>query len=174
MQFKSPTGRALYRSQFDVFRKTIAKQGVAGLYQGVESQLLKGFFSEGVKLLVKDRCVSADCSSVGAVRMTVLTYRRTTRTVSSFSSSSRTDYSFGRARFRHRHLSPFRLPLRPLYLSSRVLSVASLDPLFVRTCVRRRSSCLRRSDRRVAPPPPLLFVQLSLTRSRLTVHSSRH
>ncbi|KAK4332402.1 Peroxisomal adenine nucleotide transporter 1 [Rhodotorula toruloides] len=55
MQFKSPTGRALYRSQFDVFRKTIAKQGVAGLYQGVESQLLKGFFSEGVKLLVKDR-----------------------------------------------------------------------------------------------------------------------
>jgi hypothetical protein len=55
MQFKSPTGRALYRSQFDVFRKTIARQGIAGLYQGVESQLLKGFFSEGVKLLVKDR-----------------------------------------------------------------------------------------------------------------------
>ncbi|GAA6047324.1 hypothetical protein JCM3770_001887 [Rhodotorula araucariae] len=55
LQFKSPTGRALYTSQLDVFRKTVAKQGLAGLYQGVESQLLKGFFSEGVKLLVKDR-----------------------------------------------------------------------------------------------------------------------
>ncbi|BGP36758.1 hypothetical protein JCM10450v2_000650 [Rhodotorula kratochvilovae] len=55
LQFKSPTGRALYTSQLDVFRKTVAKQGFAGLYQGVESQLLKGFFSEGVKLLVKDR-----------------------------------------------------------------------------------------------------------------------
>ncbi|KPV78430.1 uncharacterized protein RHOBADRAFT_40977 [Rhodotorula graminis WP1] len=55
LQFKSPTGRALYRSQVDVFRKTVRKQGLKGLYQGVESQLLKGFLSEGVKLVVKDR-----------------------------------------------------------------------------------------------------------------------
>ncbi|GAA5994927.1 uncharacterized protein JCM10292_004435 [Rhodotorula paludigena] len=55
LQFKSPTGRALYSSQFDVFRRIMRKEGLAGLYQGVESQLLKGFFSEGVKLLVKDR-----------------------------------------------------------------------------------------------------------------------
>ncbi|BGP52940.1 hypothetical protein JCM8202_004021 [Rhodotorula sphaerocarpa] len=55
LQFKSPTGRALYKSQFDVFRKTIARQGIAGLYQGVESKIALGFFSEGVKLLFKDR-----------------------------------------------------------------------------------------------------------------------
>ncbi|TNY18992.1 mitochondrial carrier domain-containing protein [Rhodotorula diobovata] len=55
LQFKSPTGRALYRSQLDVFRRTLKKQGIKGLYQGCESQLLKGFLSEGVKLVVKDR-----------------------------------------------------------------------------------------------------------------------
>ena len=41
-----------------MFRKTVRKQGLKGLYQGCESQLLKGFLSEGVKLVVKDRCVS--------------------------------------------------------------------------------------------------------------------
>ncbi|CEQ38932.1 SPOSA6832_00403 [Sporobolomyces salmonicolor] len=42
LQFKSPTGRALYSSPIDVFRKAYAKQGISGLYSGVESQLLKG------------------------------------------------------------------------------------------------------------------------------------
>ncbi|GAA6001831.1 hypothetical protein JCM10207_002340 [Rhodosporidiobolus poonsookiae] len=55
LQFRSPTGRRLYTSQLDVFRKTLAKHGLSGLYAGVESQLLKGFLSEGLKLLVKDR-----------------------------------------------------------------------------------------------------------------------
>lgn len=55
LQFKAPTGRALYRNLFDVFRKSVARNGLAGLYQGVESKILLGFFSEGVKLLFKDR-----------------------------------------------------------------------------------------------------------------------
>ncbi|GAA5866745.1 hypothetical protein JCM3774_001979 [Rhodotorula dairenensis] len=55
LQFKAPTGRALYRNLFDVFRKSVARNGIAGLYQGVESKILLGFFSEGVKLLFKDR-----------------------------------------------------------------------------------------------------------------------
>ncbi|GAA5949084.1 hypothetical protein JCM21900_004853 [Sporobolomyces salmonicolor] len=55
LQFKSPTGRALYSSPIDVFRKAYAKQGISGLYSGVESQLLKGFLSEGAKMTIKDR-----------------------------------------------------------------------------------------------------------------------
>ncbi|GAA5887723.1 hypothetical protein JCM5296_004470 [Sporobolomyces johnsonii] len=55
LQFKSPTGRALYSSPIDVLRKAYAKQGISGLYSGVESQLLKGFLSEGAKLTIKDR-----------------------------------------------------------------------------------------------------------------------
>ncbi|GAA5887512.1 hypothetical protein JCM6882_001436 [Rhodosporidiobolus microsporus] len=55
LQFRSPTGRRLYRSQLDVFRKTLKQGGIAGLYSGLESQLIKGFLSEGIKLLIKDR-----------------------------------------------------------------------------------------------------------------------
>ncbi|GAA5994102.1 hypothetical protein JCM5350_008094 [Sporobolomyces pararoseus] len=55
LQFKSPTGRALYNSPFDVFRRAYARQGFAGLYAGVEGQLLKGFVNEGLKLLIKER-----------------------------------------------------------------------------------------------------------------------
>ncbi|KAG0664236.1 hypothetical protein C6P46_001700 [Rhodotorula mucilaginosa] len=55
LQFKAPTGRAMYRNLLDVFRKSFKRNGVAGLYQGVESKILLGFFSEGVKLLFKDR-----------------------------------------------------------------------------------------------------------------------
>lgn len=55
LQFKSPTGRALYASPIDVFRRAYAKQGFAGLYAGVEGQLLKGFVNEGLKLLIKER-----------------------------------------------------------------------------------------------------------------------
>ncbi|GAA5922983.1 uncharacterized protein JCM15063_003489 [Sporobolomyces koalae] len=55
LQFKSPTGRALYSSPFDVFRRAYSKQGLVGLYAGVEGQLLKGFVNEGLKLLIKER-----------------------------------------------------------------------------------------------------------------------
>ncbi|GAA5980271.1 hypothetical protein JCM11641_005525 [Rhodosporidiobolus odoratus] len=55
LQFRSPTGKALYSSQFDVFRKTMSKYGWRGLYAGIEAQLLKGFFSNGLQLLLKDR-----------------------------------------------------------------------------------------------------------------------
>ncbi|GAA5870324.1 hypothetical protein JCM16303_001964 [Sporobolomyces ruberrimus] len=55
LQFKSPTGRALYASPFDVFRRAYSKQGFAGLYAGVEGQLLKGFVNEGLKMLIKER-----------------------------------------------------------------------------------------------------------------------
>ncbi|GAA5908315.1 uncharacterized protein JCM6883_004344 [Sporobolomyces salmoneus] len=55
LQFKSPTGRALYASPFDVFRRAYKRHGFAGLYAGVEGQLLKGFVNEGLKLLIKER-----------------------------------------------------------------------------------------------------------------------
>ncbi|GAA6032750.1 hypothetical protein JCM8097_000773 [Rhodosporidiobolus ruineniae] len=55
LQFRSPTGRALYTSQLDVFRKTVKEHGLGGLYAGVYAQLLKGFFSSGIQLLVKER-----------------------------------------------------------------------------------------------------------------------
>lgn len=55
LQFKAPSGRRLYRSNIDVFRKTIKKRGIAGMYAGLEGQLVKGFLSEGVKLTIKDR-----------------------------------------------------------------------------------------------------------------------
>ncbi|GAA6059079.1 hypothetical protein JCM10212_002050 [Sporobolomyces blumeae] len=51
LQFKSPTGRALYSSPIDVFRRAYKRQGFAGLYAGVEGQLLKGFVNEGLKLI---------------------------------------------------------------------------------------------------------------------------
>lgn len=38
-----------------MFRKTIKKRGVAGMYAGLEGQLAKGFLSEGIKLTLKDR-----------------------------------------------------------------------------------------------------------------------
>ncbi|GAA6022707.1 hypothetical protein JCM11491_003739 [Sporobolomyces phaffii] len=56
LQFKSPTsGRAVYASPVDVVRRAYAKRGVAGLYAGVEGQVLKGFVNEGLKLLIKER-----------------------------------------------------------------------------------------------------------------------
>ncbi|GAA5850063.1 hypothetical protein JCM8547_001000 [Rhodosporidiobolus lusitaniae] len=55
LQFRSPTGRALYSSMLDVFRKLYARHGMAGLYTGIAAQLIKSTFSEGIKLLVKDR-----------------------------------------------------------------------------------------------------------------------
>lgn len=55
LQWKSPSGRRMYRSLADVLRKTIKRNGVAGLYQGLESQLLKGLVSHGTTMVVKQR-----------------------------------------------------------------------------------------------------------------------
>ncbi|SGY34076.1 BQ5605_C002g01586 [Microbotryum silenes-dioicae] len=55
LQFKSPSGRRLYKSNFDVFSKTIKRYGLFGMYQGLEGQIAKAFLSEGVKLVVKER-----------------------------------------------------------------------------------------------------------------------
>lgn len=55
LQWRSPTGRKMYRNLADVFSKTIRKAGVWGLYQGLESQLLKGLVSHGTTMVVKQR-----------------------------------------------------------------------------------------------------------------------
>ncbi|SCV68518.1 BQ2448_639 [Microbotryum intermedium] len=55
LQFKSASGRRLYKSNFDVFSETIKKYGLFGMYQGLEGQIAKAFLSQGVKLVVKER-----------------------------------------------------------------------------------------------------------------------
>lgn len=55
LQFRSPSGRSVYRSTLHVFIKTIRRQGVRGLYAGLEGQLAKGFLSEGLKQTLKAR-----------------------------------------------------------------------------------------------------------------------
>ncbi|TKY88763.1 hypothetical protein EX895_002394 [Sporisorium graminicola] len=55
LQWRSPTGRKMYRNLLDVLRKTVKKGGIAGLYQGLDSQLIKGLFSFGTTMMVKAR-----------------------------------------------------------------------------------------------------------------------
>lgn len=55
LMFKSPSGRRLYKSNYDVFAKTIKRYGITGLYAGLSGQLVKGFVSEGLKMTIKDR-----------------------------------------------------------------------------------------------------------------------
>lgn len=55
LQWRSPTGRKMYRNLLDVLRKTIRRGGVKGLYQGLDSQLIKGLFSFGTTMMVKAR-----------------------------------------------------------------------------------------------------------------------
>lgn len=55
LQFRSPTGRSVYRSTLHVFARTVKRQGVRGLYAGLEGQLVKGFMSEGLKQTLKAR-----------------------------------------------------------------------------------------------------------------------
>ena len=55
LQYRSPSGRRVYNSLPEVFIKVVQKKGVIGLYQGLESQLLKGIISHGVTMTVKDR-----------------------------------------------------------------------------------------------------------------------
>ncbi|KAJ9474599.1 putative Peroxisomal adenine nucleotide transporter 1 (putative) [Pseudozyma hubeiensis] len=55
LQWRSPTGRRMYRNLLDVLRKTVKRGGVKGLYQGLDSQLIKGLFSFGTTMMVKAR-----------------------------------------------------------------------------------------------------------------------
>ena len=45
----------MYRNLLDVLRKTIRRGGIKGLYQGLDSQLIKGLFSFGTTMMVKAR-----------------------------------------------------------------------------------------------------------------------
>ncbi|GAC96040.1 mitochondrial carrier protein [Pseudozyma hubeiensis SY62] len=55
LQWRSPTGRRMYRNLLDVLRKTVKRGGLKGLYQGLDSQLIKGLFSFGTTMMVKAR-----------------------------------------------------------------------------------------------------------------------
>lgn len=48
LMWRSPSGRRQYRSLLDVLRKTVRRSGPAGLYQGWQSQIIKGLFSHGI------------------------------------------------------------------------------------------------------------------------------
>lgn len=51
LQWRSPTGRKVYRNLLDVLRKTVKRGGLKGLYQGLDSQLIKGLFSFGTTMV---------------------------------------------------------------------------------------------------------------------------
>lgn len=51
LQWRSPTGRKMYRNLLDVLRKTVRRGGLKGLYQGLDSQLIKGLFSFGTTMV---------------------------------------------------------------------------------------------------------------------------
>ncbi|CAD6906613.1 unnamed protein product [Tilletia controversa] len=53
------SGRRGYKSLPDVVRSVLRRQGVRGLYAGLETQLVKGFVSQGTTMLVKDRVEAA-------------------------------------------------------------------------------------------------------------------
>ncbi|PWY99963.1 hypothetical protein BCV70DRAFT_217012 [Testicularia cyperi] len=55
LQWRSPSGRKMYRNLIDVVRKTLKRGGIKGLYQGLDSQLVKGLFSFGTTMMVKAR-----------------------------------------------------------------------------------------------------------------------
>ncbi|KAK9899097.1 mitochondrial carrier [Cystobasidium minutum MCA 4210] len=55
LQWKSPTGRLLYRNMADVIVKTVKRSGIRGLYAGLQTQIMKGFISQGVTMVVKQR-----------------------------------------------------------------------------------------------------------------------
>lgn len=56
LQYRSPSsGRRAYSSTFDVITKTLRREGVSGLYRGLQSMLLKGFMERGLSLTIKER-----------------------------------------------------------------------------------------------------------------------
>ena len=42
-------------SVVNIWQEVLKKDGVSGLYQGLEAQLLKGFVNQGVTMMVKQR-----------------------------------------------------------------------------------------------------------------------
>jgi solute carrier family 25 (peroxisomal adenine nucleotide transporter), member 17 len=55
-QDANPTSRKeKAENMINIWGEIIRKEGVRGLYQGLEAQVTKGFVSEGVKMMVKQR-----------------------------------------------------------------------------------------------------------------------
>lgn len=44
-------------SMLTIWEDALRREGPFGLYQGLEAQLIKGFLSQGVTMMVKQRCV---------------------------------------------------------------------------------------------------------------------
>lgn len=44
-------------NMFDVWDDAIKRGGISGLYQGLETQLVKGFLNQGLAMMIKQRCV---------------------------------------------------------------------------------------------------------------------
>jgi len=75
LQWKSPSGKLLYRNMTDVLVKTIKRSGIRGLYVGLQTrtlclhyfnlcfdadvgfipEIIKGFIGQGVTMVVKQR-----------------------------------------------------------------------------------------------------------------------
>ena len=55
LQWKSPSGKKIYKNLIDVLKKTVKRNGIKGLYQGLESQLVKGLIGHGMTMMVKQR-----------------------------------------------------------------------------------------------------------------------
>lgn len=75
LQWRSPTGKKMYRNLLDVLRKTIKRGGgFKGLYQGLDSQLIKGLFSFGTTMVsFKDTFFAWSEKNVTQVEMGLLT-----------------------------------------------------------------------------------------------------
>lgn len=44
-------------NMFDVWDDAIKRGGISGMYQGLETQLVKGFLNQGLAMMIKQRCV---------------------------------------------------------------------------------------------------------------------
>ena len=53
----SESGAVESESMLSVWRKAYGQEGWVGIYQGLEAQILKGFVSQGVTMMVKQRYV---------------------------------------------------------------------------------------------------------------------
>ena len=55
LQVKSDGGKTKARSASQMVVDTVKKEGVLGLWEGCQGQILKGFFSQGITMLIKDK-----------------------------------------------------------------------------------------------------------------------
>ncbi|KAB8283124.1 mitochondrial carrier domain-containing protein [Yarrowia lipolytica] len=55
LQVKSDSGSNKAKSASQMVVDTIKKEGVLGLWEGCQGQILKGFFSQGITMLIKDK-----------------------------------------------------------------------------------------------------------------------